>query len=342
MFQSPEGSWAMTRVGSTGCYLGINDGYFFYDGNCNWVYCYCHPCWQRRILTCDFVSSLPSFQTTKDTYDQYTQLSSEVSTLQTRKSQIPEDVTNKTLQLAWLTQNIDNLQADKNSLTANITSLHQQLTQLQQKNDQTTQEIDELKERNAKLNQELCPLQQQQQNMTTELETLERYHSTLKQQAEAIMNSSGFAQLKQIMASLSEEETKILKDCGIYWEIINSGFKNQLKESVGRYLDELCNQFKKYPIKINTNRIVYSFTLKLFRAIAGHIRELEGSIQESKNIEKEMEERMKAASFPEEVILSSLGELELYTSSLLAKSEKWNQILENVGKLCQCMILCFM
>lgn len=72
-------------------------------------------------------------------------------------------------------------------------------------------------------------------------------------------------------------------------------------------------------------------------AISKHTKELEGSIQESKKIENEMEETMKGASFPEDVILSSLSELQLHTSSLLADLEKWNKLLEKVGKLYQCM-----
>ena len=34
---------------TTGRYLGINDGYFLYGGNPNWVYSYCKPCWIKEI-----------------------------------------------------------------------------------------------------------------------------------------------------------------------------------------------------------------------------------------------------------------------------------------------------
>lgn len=243
------GSWAMTGAGATGCYIGIQDGYFFYDGNHNWVYCYCHPCWQKRILTCNSpnVASLSNFQATKNSFNQYTQLSSDVAALQTRKTQIPQDITNKTQQKALLAQNINNLQVGKNSLTADITTLQQQLVQLQQINNQTTQEIDVLTTTKDELSKELSSLQQQQQNITKELDILEPYHATLKQQTQTIMNSTGFTQLEQIMTSLSDEEKKTLKDGGIDWSNINSGFNDQLIESAGKYLRESCNKFEKYP-----------------------------------------------------------------------------------------------
>lgn len=39
----------------TGRYLGISDGYFLYDGDPNWVYCYCLSCWQNAILSLPFI-----------------------------------------------------------------------------------------------------------------------------------------------------------------------------------------------------------------------------------------------------------------------------------------------
>ena len=41
----------------TGRYLGISDGYFLYDSQPNWVYCYCQPCWQAEILKLPFVGN---------------------------------------------------------------------------------------------------------------------------------------------------------------------------------------------------------------------------------------------------------------------------------------------
>ena len=34
---------------TTGRYLGISDGYFLYGDNSNWVYSYCKPCWIKEI-----------------------------------------------------------------------------------------------------------------------------------------------------------------------------------------------------------------------------------------------------------------------------------------------------
>ncbi len=56
-----QGSWNMTGAGTnydrTGRYLDINDGYFLYSGQPNWVYCYCQSFWENQIASLPCVSS---------------------------------------------------------------------------------------------------------------------------------------------------------------------------------------------------------------------------------------------------------------------------------------------
>lgn len=54
-----QGSWNLTECGTsypkTGRYLGIQDGYFLYGENPNWLYVYCKTCWKAEILKLAFV-----------------------------------------------------------------------------------------------------------------------------------------------------------------------------------------------------------------------------------------------------------------------------------------------
>eukprot|EP00347_Sterkiella_histriomuscorum_P011641 403371674 len=56
-----NGHWVLTECGdtfkTTGRYLGIQDGYFFYSGNSYWVYSYCKGCFENQVLSCPLVTN---------------------------------------------------------------------------------------------------------------------------------------------------------------------------------------------------------------------------------------------------------------------------------------------
>jgi chromosome segregation ATPase len=68
-----QGAWNTTSASSsfekTGRYLGINDGYFLYGEQPNWVYCYCKTCWQSEVLKLSFVSKVEQLNSLQQQLD---------------------------------------------------------------------------------------------------------------------------------------------------------------------------------------------------------------------------------------------------------------------------------
>jgi len=311
------GTWNMTSAGPpyerTGRYLGITNGYLF-NIQSNWVYCYCLDCWKVQLAATVTSLNLPQAQ--------------EVATLQQQKNTLTQDNTNLQQQKTALTQEVATLQQQKNILTQDNTNLQQQkttLTQevatLQQQKNILTQDNTNLQQQKTTLMQEVDPLQQQKDALTRETTTLvqqvERFQLQLEHHnaVEVIYEAARFKQLRELVKGLAQDEVQVLRDVGFDTTALAQQLEEQHKSSTRLFVSGICEN--------------------LSHRVGQHLEQLQRSIGQADAGVVNLEQGMRDAGLPNEMIASMLLQIRQHGDGLREKQARWQRFKVDVDAVNQ-------
>lgn len=124
------GSWNMTTSGNecddkTGRYIGVTDGYFLYGNNANWVYSYCHACWEKEINQLPFVQ-----QQQQELANRINALEAQNSTLQVQYSALEAQHSTLQAQYGTLEAQHNTIKAQNSTYQTNETALNNKISSL--------------------------------------------------------------------------------------------------------------------------------------------------------------------------------------------------------------------
>lgn len=190
-----NGSWNMTKCGNsydqTGRYLGVTANFLNEtDGGCNFVYCYCRPCYIKKVSNLSFIRQemskvtnleneikrLKPFQQSNAQLDQKNKnlsneverLKNEINKLKNLNDNLNKNNTSTNNQVASLTNQLNESKNELNSVKNDKSSLIRKQSEL-------NNEIERLRNENDLMNKEMLKLKEKENEITNEMYQVRSY-----------------------------------------------------------------------------------------------------------------------------------------------------------------------